>query len=328
MSIHSALAAWFDNLCDSWTNSNGAEFLSSNSDDVDAAAQGISIVAEGAVDVTALYVNPVSSVAVAFGAVAINMSGGPTPCQCECGGGGCWAEALPGGYLCHMCSMVVVSPDGQHVCSCDCEGSGDPMSSAVSDGDHGVTPDWRGGGRRKGHSTADKVASIRGSAMPRIRQQMHHEGKLISWVDDFGDCLFMACAATICRDVNAHQLVRSRSVDEMEAHPEQYSPFMECDEGFGEHCVRMRKQFQWGGMVQLQAVSEASRRVIRVYRSNEPQHRQLYTDYSPQRSTPVGDCVEILYDYHGSHYWYIQRDMTSLVAQHYGRRSMSSALDA
>ena len=65
-----------------------------------------------------------------------------------------------------------------------------------------------------------------------------------------------------------------------------------------------------------------------MYRSNEPQHRQLYTDYSPQRSTPVGDCVEILYDYHGSHYWYIQRDMTSLAAQHYGRRSMSSALDA
>ena len=131
----------------------------------------------------------------------------------------------------------------------------------------------------------------------------------------------------ICLDVNAHQLVSSRSVDEMETHPEQYSPFMECDESFGDHCVRMRRQFQRGGMVQLQAIQEVSKRVSRVYTSNEPQHRQLYTNYSPQRSTPVGDCVEILYDYHGSHYWYIQKDTASLAAQRYDRRSMSSALD-
>ena len=33
LSMHSALAAWFDNLCDSWTNSSSAEFRSSSSDD-------------------------------------------------------------------------------------------------------------------------------------------------------------------------------------------------------------------------------------------------------------------------------------------------------
>ena len=29
-----------------------------------------------------------------------------TKCQCQCGGNGCWGDALPGGQLCHMCSMV------------------------------------------------------------------------------------------------------------------------------------------------------------------------------------------------------------------------------
>ena len=33
LSMHSAPAAWFDNLCDSWSNSSGAEFQSSSSDD-------------------------------------------------------------------------------------------------------------------------------------------------------------------------------------------------------------------------------------------------------------------------------------------------------
>ena len=130
---------------------------------------------EGAVDVSVLYVEPVGSVAVASSVVAVFMSEGPTLCQCECGGGERWVEALPRGYLCHMCSMVVVSPDGQHVCSCDCDGYGDTMSAAVADGDHGVAPGWRGGGKKKGHSTADKVASIRGSAMSRIRQQIMRE---------------------------------------------------------------------------------------------------------------------------------------------------------
>ena len=33
LSMPSALAVWFDNLCDSWTNSSGAEFQSSSSND-------------------------------------------------------------------------------------------------------------------------------------------------------------------------------------------------------------------------------------------------------------------------------------------------------
>ena len=137
----------------------------------------------------------------------------------------------------------------------------------------------------------------------------------------------MACAATICRDVDAHQMIRMQSVDELEAYPAQYAPFMEFTESFGDHCVRMRKDYQWGGMVQLQAIAEVSRRIIRVYRSDEPEHRGLYTDYLPQRSAPIGECVEILYDYHGSHYWYIQKDMMPVAAQHCDRRSMLSALD-
>jgi hypothetical protein len=33
LSMHSAVAGWFDNLSDAWTNSSGAEYLSSSSDD-------------------------------------------------------------------------------------------------------------------------------------------------------------------------------------------------------------------------------------------------------------------------------------------------------
>ena len=152
-------------------------------------------------------------------------------------------------------------------------------------------------------STSRTVESIKGVAMQRILRLLCSEEKVVSWVSDKGDCLFMSCAAVIHGDADAHALVRQRAVQEMEANPGVYMPFTEENEDFGKHCARMRRPRQWGGMVQLQAIAETYRRVIRVYRSDEPQHRQLYTDYLPQRSCPINLVpMEILYDLHGSHY--------------------------
>jgi len=114
----------------------------------------------------------------------------------------------------------------------------------------------------------------------------------------------------------------------MEANPGVYMPFTEENEDFDMHCARMRRPRQWGGMVQLQAIAETYRRIIRVYRSNEPQHRQLYTDYLPQRSSPINlTPMEILYDLHGSHYWYIQGDLMPRAKRMYDRHLLLEAID-
>ena len=137
-----------------------------------------------------------------------------------------------------------MSASGEHNCACDC---GD---CDVSDGseasyasDSSELPTWRGGGRRKGWSapapapdselsTPRTVKSIKGVAMRRILRLMCDEEKMLSWVSDRGNCLFMACAAVLHGNADAHALVRERSVREMEANPGAYLPFIEDSEDF------------------------------------------------------------------------------------------------
>ena len=172
---------------------------------------------------------------------------------------------------------------------------------------------WSGGGFKPevevkpemGVNSIKSPDSIKGSAMPRIRAALSARGKKIVWVEDKGDCLFLACSGAIWGDTEVHQTLKQHSVDELETHSDSYSPFMEEDEPFEAHCARMRRQRQWGGMIQLQAIAELTQRVIIVYRSNEPKDRPISTRYAPQRQLPIGSPVEILYDWHYKHYWYV-----------------------
>ena len=71
-------------------------------------------------------------------------------------------------------------------------------------------------------STSRAVESIKGVAMQRILRLLCNEEKVVSWVSDKGDCLFMSYAAVIHGDADAHALVRQRAVQQMEANPGVY----------------------------------------------------------------------------------------------------------
>ena len=136
-----------------------------------------------------------------------------------------------------------------------------PLGDAVS---ANQWTDWNGGGLKPEVEVKPEVGvksikspdSTKGSALPRIRAALSARGKKIVWMEDKGDCLFLACSRAIWGDTGMHQTLRQHSVDELKTHSDTYSPFMEEDVPFEAHCARMRRQRQWGGMVQLQAIAE------------------------------------------------------------------------
>lgn len=48
---------------------------------------------------------------------------------------------------------------------------------------------------------------------------------------------------------------RQRLMDFIEAHPDDYSPFMEDDEAWADYIPRMKREREWGGQLEIVAAS-------------------------------------------------------------------------
>lgn len=79
-------------------------------------------------------------------------------------------------------------------------------------------------------------------------------GLWIKEVDADGACLFRAFADHLSPEgSHAHSHLRTQCVDFMEAHREDFEPFI--DEDFSGYCSRMRQPSTWGGHVEVQALA-------------------------------------------------------------------------
>jgi OTU domain-containing protein 3 len=58
-------------------------------------------------------------------------------------------------------------------------------------------------------------------------------------------------------DQELHWDYRQRTVDHMVAEADRFAPFLEDDEAFDAYVPRMRKDGEWGGHLELQAISTA-----------------------------------------------------------------------
>ncbi|CAE7658932.1 OTU7 [Symbiodinium pilosum] len=79
-------------------------------------------------------------------------------------------------------------------------------------------------------------------------------GLWVKEVEGDGACLFRAFADQLVADeTDAHAQMRERCVDFMEAHRDDFEPFI--DEDFEGYCSRMREKCTWGGHVEAQALA-------------------------------------------------------------------------
>eukprot|EP00667_Euglena_gracilis_P022743 EG_transcript_25438 len=70
-----------------------------------------------------------------------------------------------------------------------------------------------------------------------------------------GNCLFRAAADQMYETSAKHAAVRQETVQYIRAHPEAFAPFVEDDEPFEDYIARMQQDSEWGGNIEIQAMS-------------------------------------------------------------------------
>ena len=107
-----------------------------------------------------------------------------------------------------------------------------------------------------------------------------------------GHCLYRAIAD---QSASTYTEVRKTCAAFMESHESDFAPFIE-DEGFGDHCAKVRSSAEWGGQPEVLALARALHRPIVVYSR----------DSAPLRMGEGSDEIVVTYhrDYYalGEHY--------------------------
>eukprot|EP00127_Corallochytrium_limacisporum_P004217 Clim_evm162s157 gene=Clim_evmTU162s157 len=115
-----------------------------------------------------------------------------------------------------------------------------------------------------------------------IREQLAKESLAIKDIVPDGDCMYSAIADQLklvgLPERTAEEL-RSDCVKELLTRKNEYMPFMlkengdvMDDEGYGEYCQRVQGTKQWGGDVELKALSKHFRVKIEVYQYGGPKY--------------------------------------------------------
>jgi len=108
----------------------------------------------------------------------------------------------------------------------------------------------------------------------RFRAQLHALGSLvIREVRGDGNCMFRAVADQVTGSEGAHAAMRTACCDFMLAHPDDFAPFLLEEEGHGSldaYVAAMRRNAEWGGNLELQALSRSLGVNVAVHQVDQP----------------------------------------------------------
>lgn len=97
----------------------------------------------------------------------------------------------------------------------------------------------------------------------KFKEEMHKIYFVIKTVQGDGNCLFRAISDQIYGTENAHDVLRAKCMDYIEAEKDFFSKFIDCD--FEEYIEMKRTSCVWGDDIELQALSELYTRPIEIY---------------------------------------------------------------
>eukprot|EP00658_Telonema_sp_P-2_P069042 TRINITY_DN5809_c0_g1_i1.p1 TRINITY_DN5809_c0_g1~~TRINITY_DN5809_c0_g1_i1.p1 ORF type:complete len:503 (+),score=128.95 TRINITY_DN5809_c0_g1_i1:3-1511(+) len=119
---------------------------------------------------------------------------------------------------------------------------------------------------------ARKAAKYRYSASEdkRFREQLRDVGLRWTEMEGDGNCLFRAVADQMLGAPGQHTRLRQETVDYIEQERELYQWFVEDDMDFDTYCATMRRHGEWGGHMELQALSQSQGINIVIHHLNEP----------------------------------------------------------
>ncbi len=134
------------------------------------------------------------------------------------------------------------------------------------------------------------------SEMREMRASLGAIGLAIREVRGDGNCLFRSVSDQLTGSEESHWELRLRAVAFMRAHRDDFEPFVDTDEhdSWEEYLSDMACEGEWGGNMELVALSRAAKVNVCVHQPDAP--RWEVTHFSPRRRT-------IHVSYHdGSHY--------------------------
>lgn len=114
------------------------------------------------------------------------------------------------------------------------------------------------------HEAQMEAAAAEAASMPDRRKQelsamktqMEKHGLIETVIRPDGHCLYSACAHTISTDkVQDFRGIRRAAADFMNAHPDDFAPFME--EPIESYSQKIKDTAEWGGHLELQAIAKA-----------------------------------------------------------------------
>ena len=162
-----------------------------------------------------------------------------------------------------------------------------------------------GGGSKRGGKggRAERAASALPDQkrMANFARSLRLSGLKLFEVERDGNCFFRAIATGLGEHQGCHASYRERVVSHMEAHPDDYTPFLTFGEGdeeddadFEQYLSRMRRDGEWAGQPELLAAVQALRVHLVVYQEERPSYRIECADRA-------AGCVRVSY-HDGEHY--------------------------
>lgn len=173
----------------------------------------------------------------------------------------------------------------------------------------------KGGGKR---SSGKEDRKARKAESNRAREKQHRKaldrshlnsfagmlresGYLLREVERDGNCFFRSLADQLENQQHAHDKYRQHVVAYMEAHEDDFAPFLtfgegdeEDDKDFEEYTSRMRRDGEWAGQPELLAASQALGVHIVVHQLDAP-------GYKISSERPGAPCIHVSY-HDGEHY--------------------------
>lgn len=106
----------------------------------------------------------------------------------------------------------------------------------------------------------------------KFKKSLEEIGYFIREVEGDGNCLFRSVSEQVEGNENSHIEYREKCVNYMKDHKEIFEPFIEDDEPFDDYIKRMSKDREWGGNLEIYALSMLLEANFYIYIYEQPMY--------------------------------------------------------
>eukprot|EP00750_Incisomonas_marina_P005416 INCI13939.1.p1 GENE.INCI13939.1~~INCI13939.1.p1 ORF type:complete len:632 (+),score=143.46 INCI13939.1:58-1953(+) len=159
----------------------------------------------------------------------------------------------------------------------------------------------RGGdGKREDRATKKALRKQRNKAKhatdaQRLREQLEQQGLVLDAVKPDGNCLFRSISKQITGTEEHHARYRAQAIEYMRVNRPDFEFFVEDDEPWEDYLTRISSDREWGGNLELKALSDVLRVSFVIHQLDAPRF-VMQCQGQPTRSVHLGYSGMMHYD--------------------------------